>query len=622
MATNLKTVSELTAQTMKRLTRSHEEWMSFLDSAAWLYKYPWHEQVMIYAQRPDARACASFDTWHLPRFRRWINKNAEGIALIDDRGARPILRYVYDISDTNTRHNIPFKLWEMREEHEEQVMDELADHFGDIPEYEGLPFSDKLMGIIHIAVEDNAGDYLDELFRVTSGSYLEDLDRLNIEAQFTRALEASIGYMALTRLGFDAREYFEHEDFLPIFDFNTPQTLSQLGAATGDIAVMVLRQIERSVKNIERQELDTLADSIMLIDNGIEEETERSEGHERDNVQQERGLSDSRYSDGRAADGADRQIRDDAEIVSQGESQGNVQPSSYERQADRASVGNRQDGAGTGQAGGSANGENRGLDRGTERTRSDGMGGPLEQPQALSRGGRDSGTDLQLTEELPEKAESGKLPAFLMEDRIFGLLQKANYTKRHQKKDIAEYFSAHSEYDERTLFVRDAFEQSVYTGITLDGEMYGYQAQPGGLLMWEGNYLTRTAESLFSWGVVHELIGQLIERGEFVESYQPQLFPTVPEQISLIEQTAKSKAASLAVSQQAVDEVLCSAGNEENANLRICAYVQSGRTNSELAAFLKEEYGTGGFGLHASDGMIVSAWWNAEGIRIAQGKSF
>ena len=620
MATNLKTVSELTAQTMKRLTRSHEEWMSFLDTAAWLYKYPWHEQVMIYAQRPDARACASFDTWHLPRFRRWINKNAQGIALIDDSGARPMLKYVYDVSDTNTRFNIPFKLWEMRGEHEEQVLDELANHFGDISEYHGLPFSDRLMGIIHIAVEDNAGDYLDELVRVTNDSYLEDLDRLNIEVQFTRALETCIGYMALTRLGYDAREYFEHEDFLPVFDFNTSQTLSQLGAATGDIAVMVLREIERSVKSIERQELDTLADSIMLIDNGIEKETERSESHERDNVQQERGLSDSRYSDGRAADGADRQIRDDAENLSQGESQGNVQPSPYERQADRASIGDRQDGAGTGHADGGADGENRGFDRGTESTRPNGMGWADEQPKTFSRGGRDSGADLQLTEELPEKAESGKLPAFLSEKHIFALLQKASYIKLHQKRDIAEYFSAHSEYDERTLFVRDAFERDVFNGVLLDGDMYGYRAQADGMLMWEGNYLTRTAESLFSWSVIQELIGQLIERGEFVESYQPQFFPTVPEQISLVEQTASSNAASLAVSQQAIDEILCSAGNEENANLRICAYVQSGKTDDELAAFLKEEYGTGGFGLHASDGMIVSAWWNAGGIRIAQGK--
>lgn len=620
MATKLQTVSELTAQTMKRLTRSHEEWMSFLDTAAWLYKYPWHEQVMIYAQRPDATACASFDTWHLPRFRRWINSGAKGIALIDDSGERPALKYVYDVSDTNTRYNIPFKLWELREEHEAQVMDELTDHFGDIPEYAGLPFPDKLMGIIHIAVEDNAEDYLNALYKVTDGSYLDDLDKLNIEVSFKRALEASIGYMALTRLGFDAREYYEHEDFIPVFDFNTSQTLSQLGAATGDIAVMVLRQIERSVRSIEKQERDTLADSIMLIENEIDKENERSVSHERDNVQQKRGLYDTRYSDGRAADGTDRQIRDDAETLFEGKPQGNVQPSSDERQADRASLGDRRDGAGAGRPDNGADGENRGTDRGTESQRPNGMGGADEQHQAPGGGNRTDGADIQLKQNEAAEAESEKLPAFLSEEKIFGLLQKAFYTKGHSKDDIHSFFAAHISPDDRDAFIKDAFEQKVYNGIPVDGVMCGYQAQPEGLLMWEGNYLTRTSESRFSWALVEGFIEQLIERGEFGKVYQPQLFPSVPEQLSLIEQNTERQQLSLAISQQAIDEVLCSAGNNQNANLRICAYVQSEKSNAQLAGFLREEYGTGGFGVHTSDGMMVSAWWDADGIRVAQGR--
>lgn len=620
MATKLQTVSELTAQTMKRLTRSHEEWISFLDTAAWLYKYPWHEQVMIYAQRPDAIACASFDTWHLPRFRRWINSGAKGIALIDDSGERPALKYVYDVSDTNTRYNIPFKLWELRGEHEAQVMDELTDHFGDIPEYAGLPFPDKLMGIIHIAVEDNAEDYLNALYKVTDGSSLDDLDKLNIEVSFKRALEVSIGYMALTRLGFDAREYYEHEDFIHVFDFNTSQTLSQLGAATGDIAVMVLRQIERSVRGIEKQERDTLADSIMLIENQIEKENERSVSHERDNVQQERGLSDPRYSDGRAADGTDRQIRDDAETLFEGKPQGNVQPSSDERQADRASLGDRQDGAGAGRADNGADGENRGTDRGTESRRPNGLGGADEQHQAPGGGNRIGGADLQLKQDEATEAESEKLPAFLSEEKIFGLLQKAFYTRGHSKEEIIAYFAEHSGTDERDAFIKDAFEQKVYNGIPVNGVMCGYRAQPEGLLMWEGNYLTRTSESRFSWALIEGFIEQLIERGEFAEVYQPQLFLSVPEQLSLIEQNTKRQPLPLAVSQQAIDEVLCSAGNNQNANLRICAYVQSGKSNAQLAGFLCEEYGTGGFGVHTSDGMMVSAWWDADGIRIAQGR--
>lgn len=169
MATKLQTVSELTARTMHRLTHSVDEWMSFLDSAAWLYKYPWHEQVMIYAQRPDATACASIELWN-NAFRRWVNKGAKGIAIIDDSGAKPSLRYVFDGSDTNACHNVPFRLWEAREEHEEQILEELQNSFGEIGEYEGLSFFDQLSGIIQNAVADNSADYASALMRSLAGT--------------------------------------------------------------------------------------------------------------------------------------------------------------------------------------------------------------------------------------------------------------------------------------------------------------------------------------------------------------------------------------------------------------------------------------------------------------------
>lgn len=208
----------------------------------------------------------------------------------------------------------------------------------------------------------------------------------------------------------------------------------------------------------------------------------------------------------------------------------------------------------------------------------------------------------------------------MSEEKIFGLLQKAFYTRGHSKEEIIAFFAEHSGTDDRDAFIKDAFEQKVYNGIPVNGVMCGYQAQPEGLLMWEGNYLTRASESRFSWALIEGFIEQLIERGEFVEIYQPQLFPSVPQQLSLIEQNTERQHLSLAVSQQAIDEVLCSAGNNQNANLRICAYVQSGKSNAQLAGFLREEYGTGGFGVHTSDGMMVSAWWDADGIRVAQGR--
>ena len=258
MATKLDKVSALTAQTMNRFTHSADEWMSFLDSAAWLYKYPWHEQVMIYAQRPDARACASIELWNSPRFQRWVNKGTKGIAIIDDSGIRPQLRYVFDVSDTHTRSNIQFHLWSMRDEQEERITEELSHRFGDIDEYHGLPFEDKLVGIIHNAAEDHSADYYSALMNALDGSSLQEYDEFNIKTWFEQLVKMSAVYMVMVRLGLDAREYFEKQDFLPVLDFNTPAVIAQLGTATADISEMVLREIENSVRNMELEERRTL----------------------------------------------------------------------------------------------------------------------------------------------------------------------------------------------------------------------------------------------------------------------------------------------------------------------------------------------------------------------------
>ena len=208
MATRYENVSALTAATIDGLTDNMTSWRSFLKSAAWLYKYPWHEQVMIYAQRPYARAVATMELWNGRRLQRWINRGSKSIALIDDTSDIPKLKYVFDVSDTHPldRNAPPFALWNVSEEQEAQVIEELTDHFGGIEEYEGLPFSDQVMGIIHNAVTDNYLDYYRDLYDVTEGSFLEELDDFNLEVQLQRALEVSVGYMVLTRLGYDAED--------------------------------------------------------------------------------------------------------------------------------------------------------------------------------------------------------------------------------------------------------------------------------------------------------------------------------------------------------------------------------------------------------------------------------
>ena len=470
MATKLQMMSELAAQTTERLTQSKENWTGFLDSAAWLYKYPFHEQVLIHAQRPDATACAPIELWN-NAFKRWVNKGAKGIAIIDDSGQKPTLRYVFDVSDTNTRYNIPFRLWQTKPEYEAQIIEELQNRFGDIG-VEDADFSSAVLGIAINAVSDNYDDYKNELLKAAGNSALADMSDDEISSTFMVLLMTSVAHTVFVRLGIDAAAIFRADEYDSISLFNSPDTIAQLGAATSDISEMVLRQIERSVRSMERQERDTLAKSQQVLQNE-DRKNERSVEHGTQ-LQAERGLPDSRYRDGHAADGGNRQIRDDEEGVSQGASEWNVQRSAASEQADRASAGDRQDGAGTGRTDDGADGESRGRDGELESPRPNGVGTADEQHQEPSRGNGDSGDSPQLTTESPLQAESDQLPAFLSEEKIFGLLKNATYTRSHNKDDISAYFAAHNSEDERDAFIKEAFEKMVYTGVLVDGVMCGY----------------------------------------------------------------------------------------------------------------------------------------------------
>ena len=611
MATKLQMMSELAALTTEQLTQSKENWTGFLNSAAWLYKYPFHEQVLIHAQRPDATACAPIELWN-GTFRRWVNKGAKGIAIIDDSGQKPALRYVFDISDTNTRYNIPFRLWQTRPEYEAQIIEELENHFGETGT-DNADLAAIVLGISINAISDNYRDYYEELLKAADNSALADMSDDEISSTFMLQLMTSVSHTVLVRLGIDPAAIFHGDEYESVTLFNSPDTIAQLGAATSDISEMVLRQIERSVRSIERQERDTLANEESVLQNE-DRKNERSVEHGTQ-LQAERGLPDTRYRDGRAAQGDYRQIRNDEEGVSQGASEWNVQRSAASEQADRASAGDRQDGAGTGRTDDGADGESRGRDGELESPRPNGVGAADEQHQEPSRGSGDSGDSPQLTTESSLQAESEQLPAFLSEEKIFGLLKNATYTRSHNKDDISAYFAAHISEDERDAFIKEAFEKMVYTGVLVDGVMCGYQAQPEGLLMWEGNYLTRTSESRFSWSAVKGFIEQLIERDEFSENLQASLFSSMVEQQSLIEQAEAEKSSAFSISQADLDNELVRGTGFKNGKYRVYQFYQTIHTQQDALAFLKKEYGIGGHSHTYLDGSSGFVDHDAKGIR-------
>ena len=533
MATKLQMMSELAAQTTERLTQSIDNWTSFLDSAAWLYKYPFHEQVLIHAQRPDATACAPIELWN-GTFRRWVNKGSKGIAIIDDSGQKPTLRYVFDVSDTNTRYNVPFSLWQTRPEYEAQIVEELQNHFGDIG-VEDADFSSAVLGIAINAVSDNYRDYYEELLKVADNSALADMSDDEISSTFMVLLMTSVAHTVFVRLGIDPAAIFHGDEYDSVTLFNSPDTIAQLGAATSDISEMVLRQIERSVRSMERQERDTLAKSQQVLQNE-DRKNERSVEHGTQ-LHAERGLSDSRYRAGRAADGGNRQIRDDEEGVSQSPSEWNVQRTLASEQADRASAGDRQDGAGTGRTDDGADGESRGRDGELESPRPDAMGAAYEQHPTESRGNGDSGDSPQLSlfpsadEQIEqiEQAEAEKSSAFSVSQAdLDNELVRGTGFKNGKYRVYQFYQTIHAQQD-ALAFLKKEYGIGGHSHTYLDGSSGFVDHDAKGIrFRVRGN----DGEQNFSWRAIDSRLKELIVLDRYLTEKEKAYLPTYEQELA------------------------------------------------------------------------------------------
>ncbi len=512
MATRLQVISELAAQAMEQLTRSVDSWRSFLNSAAWLYKYPFHEQVLIYAQRPDAKACAPIELWN-SRFKRWVNRGARGIALIDDSGQKPALRYVFDVSDTNTRYDIPFRLWQAKPEYEIQIIEELENQFGETGT-DGSDLTTTVLGISINVVSDNYRDYYEELLKTADDSALADLSKEEISATFMLQLMTSVSHTVLVRLGIDPAEVFHDDEYEGITLFNSPDTIAQFGAATSDISEMILRQIEQSVRNRERQERGTLANVELVLQNK-DRNSERGDEYGTQ-LQAEWGLLDSQYQNGRSAGGNDREIRENAEDVSKGAAERDLQLPAASEQADRASVGDRQDGTGTGRTDRGTHGESRGRDRGTESSRSDEMGGADEQSAAHGGGDRSPRGDLQLTPRFPTEKEQLSLLE-QAEDEISSVfsVSQADFDNElclgsggsHGKYRIYAFYQTQPGKESAIQFLKKEYGIGGHSHIYLDGSR-GFVSHDGkGIAFSDSGFRHK---KLFRWDAVHSRISGLI----------------------------------------------------------------------------------------------------------------
>ena len=410
MPTKFQLITELYDQTVQSVTGSYQSWTGFLRAACYNYKCPFDEQLLIYAQRPDATAVLEMERWNR-QFGRWVNRGAKSIAVFGDDGQN-CLKLYFDVSDTHaSRFARPLPIWTMHPAFEPEVIETLEATFGNLSEKENL--ADAVRSACHNAVADNFTDYLQDLRECREDSLLEELDDLNLEAFYRDALEVSVAYILMTRLGLRADDYFSPDEFAHVYEFNTPPTINALGIATSDIAEMGLREISRTVMQAQREQLFANAEK-SGYDNSTGHETtghERSEHHGSDLSDAGR-LSGAEFDDAQRTGGASGQVRGTAERVPEKAPQGALHQPENQRQADGASGGDRADRAKDGGADRGADGTERGRDGGTESDRSPALDGPDEQSPAQRGGTGAQRPDLRLTTEEPTEAGSDELPAF------------------------------------------------------------------------------------------------------------------------------------------------------------------------------------------------------------------
>ncbi len=630
MARKNDLIVQLAAQTAHEISSSGGRYMAFLNTAAHNFKYNFRDQLLIFAQKPDATACAEIDFWN--KHGRWVNRGTTGIALLvdTDRGYR--LRHVFDMSDTNSREGRTIPIWRMKPEYEGTVIEALENSYGDLTDKPD--FADCLLETANIVVEDNFTDYCADLCSVKEGSLLEDLDDLNTEVWFRDLLESSVGFMLLARCGIDPYEYFTAEDFARVYDFNTPQTLSILGAAVSDIAEMPLREIATTVLSLQREEQKrnrTFADRPNTRYNGGRTKQEGSVEHGAD-VQDRGGLPPAQP--GRAGGTEGREIWDAAAQLPGKSPARDLCRDAAGRDAEQPSGGNRPAGHRDGGTDGVADGGGRGRDGETESVRPNEVGGPDEQLPGLGGGSGDEGADLQLTRQEPQAPTEWTAVGptglqishhdfdtrtdipYYHEDREKQELLRTSDALKDHRVEIAAFFAAHTDSKERGDFIKSFFNNTYVETILSNGQRAGYRAWDDVLTLWRGSYPSREKEEFLRWRSVADVIYGMILLDQWLDPDERPL-PSEAEQISLIEQAEVEKTSVFTLPQEAIDYILCGGSGVSQGKYRIFEQFQKNEGKQENINFLKNEYGVGG----RSDAIPGSGYWedhDGKGITISR----
>ena len=549
MAAKYQLITELYRRTGIAVAKNPQAWQGFLSSACRNYKCRFDEQLLIYAQRPDAVAVAKLETWNR-QFKRWVNKDSKGIAVFDPKGRRNTLKYYFDVSDTHEGYygSRPVPIWQMDERYEQAVMERLSDRFGDV---ESTDLASALMETAKNAVEDNLQDYFSQLKDCTKDSFLEELDDFNIEVIYRRLAANSVAFMLISRCGLDTNEFFDRDDFEDIVNFNTPATINAIGVATSDIAEMALREISQSIRNVQIAEKDqnrTFAQRTQAQYDKGRQQPERSEYNERNHLQQTGGLSYSRPNITDRARASAWQVRFDAQGLS-GEAQASdLSQSADIGQAERASARGRADSTPEVGASDEAALSRAGRDRGTERESTDAVGRTDEQHPQPSGGSDTDRTDLQVSVakddevrvnlptvdeqiEMIAKAEDEKASAFaISKEDIDSVLQKGSGVA-DGKYRIYRQFQKGEDRQKNIEFLKNEYGTGGGTHIFPDGfSGHSWHDSKGLAIDRNGTYTNH--DLVLKWSQVEKRLRELIKDNRYLNPKEKDHYADYLESVS------------------------------------------------------------------------------------------
>ena len=586
MASKLRLITDLYGETLTQISKNPDDWMSFLECAAMNYKYPFNDQVLIYAQRPEAVACAKIEAWN-KQVGRWVNRGAKGIALLSEDNGYTNLRYVFDIADTNSKFGKSFRLWSVPKPYEVDIIESLENKYGELEDKSSLGLAIK--SVSKILVEDNMQDYLEDLKFYRENSSLEPMTDEAVQLLFQNALENSIAFSMIKRCGLNPNDYFTNEDFTPILAFDSYETITRLGVATSEISEMGIREIYNTIKKLRINEINKIRtfdiDKDLSYDVSESRETVERRNNDEYNLHTQRGLRDTRPSDTREQDSSGGQIRNDEVKVLEREQEISIHDSINEQSTSRTLDEYSRSSNGESRTDSIRNESQREDNRTNETTRPYEMDRLNEQLEDISRGDSSERIDLRLNNYDPSQSKTHYV---VVDEKINQILSTTPHLRK-SNKEIKDFIQNEKDVTKRAEYLKGIFNKD-YTGVIVDDQMYGYKTFDNGILFWKGNFLSRDTESFVSWEDLTYHYDAMILLNQLNDRIEP--LPSVTDQLSFIDENSEKSVSDLEFTQEFVDRYL----TEQHRNTKFSIYEQFSKSLSteNNINYLKNLYGISG----------------------------